>query len=185
MSSFGKDLGLMHEVVITGRKAGATERFWAALAHREDVFQKTVPFVLSLIAMVFRLRPDFEPDKPSRLKKLEKDSPAKEGEFIPEIEEFLRGEDESSIGEEELMRRLHGRDDIAGQRHLEAMARDQEALPEEWREFELVVPETIWATEEGSHYIPVLRFYDRRWQLFFYSSCNGFSRRYRVVRIKK
>lgn len=53
MNSFGKDLGLIHEAVITGRKVGATERFWAALAHRKDVFKKTVAFVLSLMSMVF------------------------------------------------------------------------------------------------------------------------------------
>jgi hypothetical protein len=37
-SEFGKDLGLIHEAVVTGRKAGATPEDWAKLAHDEKVW---------------------------------------------------------------------------------------------------------------------------------------------------
>lgn len=42
---FGKDLGLVHEMVVTGRKVGADAEFYSALAHNEGLFRKTVAFV--------------------------------------------------------------------------------------------------------------------------------------------
>lgn len=44
-SAFGKDHSLVHEAVVTGRKAGADSRFWSALAHDEELFRRTVEFV--------------------------------------------------------------------------------------------------------------------------------------------
>jgi hypothetical protein len=41
-SNFGKDFGVVHEAVITGRKVGADEKFWAKLAHNEDLFSRFV-----------------------------------------------------------------------------------------------------------------------------------------------
>jgi hypothetical protein len=41
----GKDQGLIHEAVVTGRKVGAGKAFWAKLAHNEDLFRKVVAFV--------------------------------------------------------------------------------------------------------------------------------------------
>lgn len=35
---FGRDFGLMHEVLITGRKVGADKKFWSNLAHNEELF---------------------------------------------------------------------------------------------------------------------------------------------------
>lgn len=43
---FGKDLGLVHEAVVTGRKVGAGPEFWSALAHDEGLFRKVVGIVL-------------------------------------------------------------------------------------------------------------------------------------------
>lgn len=42
---FGKDHGLVHEAVVTGRKVGAGAAFWAKLAHDEALFGKVVEFV--------------------------------------------------------------------------------------------------------------------------------------------
>ena len=39
---FGKDLGLMSEVIVTGRKVGAGRDFWSLLAHNEFVFRQFV-----------------------------------------------------------------------------------------------------------------------------------------------
>lgn len=39
---FGRDLALFHEVNVTGRKVGASRRFWAALAHDRATFQNVV-----------------------------------------------------------------------------------------------------------------------------------------------
>ena len=45
---FGKDLGLLHEVVVTGRKVGANQAFYAALAHDEELFRRVVEMVCGL-----------------------------------------------------------------------------------------------------------------------------------------
>lgn len=42
---FGREHGLIHEAVITGRKVGAGKNFWKKLAHDQGLFQKTVAFV--------------------------------------------------------------------------------------------------------------------------------------------
>ncbi len=42
---FGKDAGLMHEVVVTGRKAGAGVEFWGQLAHNKAIFDRVAEFV--------------------------------------------------------------------------------------------------------------------------------------------
>lgn len=42
---FGRDLGLVHEVVITGRKLGAGKEFWAKLAHDGDLLMTAMDAV--------------------------------------------------------------------------------------------------------------------------------------------
>lgn len=42
---FGKDHGLIHEALVTGRKVGAGKEFWKKLAHDQELFSKTVAFV--------------------------------------------------------------------------------------------------------------------------------------------
>lgn len=39
-SDFGKDLGLVHEAVVTGRKAGWGQKEWAQLAHDEEMMRR-------------------------------------------------------------------------------------------------------------------------------------------------
>lgn len=46
-TEFGKDHGVIHEMVVTGRKVGAAEAFYSTLAHNEDLFGKTIEFVTS------------------------------------------------------------------------------------------------------------------------------------------
>ena len=42
---FGKDYGLIHEAIVTGRKVGAGREFWTRLAHDETLFDKVVGYV--------------------------------------------------------------------------------------------------------------------------------------------
>jgi hypothetical protein len=42
---FGKDLGLMSEVVVTGRKVGMSKTAWAFLAHNETEFSILAPLI--------------------------------------------------------------------------------------------------------------------------------------------
>ena len=43
-SVFGKEVGLMHEVIVTGRKVGADKVFWTELAQNEELFARIVTF---------------------------------------------------------------------------------------------------------------------------------------------
>ena len=42
---FGKDEGILHEAMVTGRKVGAGRDFWSKLAHDKTLFRKTVALV--------------------------------------------------------------------------------------------------------------------------------------------
>ncbi len=44
-SEFGKDIGLMHELVITGRKIGFTPKDWGTLAHNEELLFQTLAVI--------------------------------------------------------------------------------------------------------------------------------------------
>lgn len=44
-STFGKDLGLIHELVVTGRTAGFTQKDWSALAHDVNLARLTLDFL--------------------------------------------------------------------------------------------------------------------------------------------
>jgi len=62
-SDFGKDHGLMHEVVVTGRRVGADEFFWSSLAHDSQLFSRVREFVDSALVSELRiaLTPVYEP----------------------------------------------------------------------------------------------------------------------------
>lgn len=47
---FGRDLGVVHEAVVTGRKVGAGKEFWSALAHGENLFREVVELVNARIS---------------------------------------------------------------------------------------------------------------------------------------
>lgn len=59
-SEFGKDHGLIHEAVVTGRKVGAGAIFWSRLAHDKKLFRRVVKEVVQM--MVVATRP-FDPVK--------------------------------------------------------------------------------------------------------------------------
>ncbi len=42
---FGKDLGLLHEIVVTGRKVGADRVFYSSLAHNAKLLKEIVDYV--------------------------------------------------------------------------------------------------------------------------------------------
>lgn len=44
---FGKELGLVHEAIVTGRKVGANAQFWSILAHDPAIFSKVVDLALA------------------------------------------------------------------------------------------------------------------------------------------
>lgn len=54
---FGREIGLIKEVLITGRKVGAGKKFWSRLAHDEELFRRVVEVVT----------PSSAPDAPEEL----------------------------------------------------------------------------------------------------------------------
>lgn len=113
VSEFGKDHGLIHEAVVTGRKVGAGATFWSRLAHDENLFRK---IVREVIQMVVTARP-FDPVKflgakwASIPEERDPGSAAfSEVDFSTAIFETCLKEGESSItGEEKLARLKSGK----------------------------------------------------------------------------
>ena len=67
--NFGKDNGLIHEAVVTGRKVGAGQNFWAKLAHDEELFEKVVALVAGngIIASISAVIVNYKPT-PSQIR---------------------------------------------------------------------------------------------------------------------
>lgn len=59
-SEFGKDLGLMHEVVVTGRKFGITRKDWSVLAHNEDKMRGVAQYLHDESDLVPKTKPASE-----------------------------------------------------------------------------------------------------------------------------
>jgi len=57
---FGTELGLMHEVLIMGRKVGADREFWKTLSRGEDMFRRVVELVKEMSELeAFRVVVDY------------------------------------------------------------------------------------------------------------------------------
>jgi len=54
---FGKDLGIVHEAVVTGRKVGADRKFWSILAHDEEKFKQVVKLINNM--SIFEIMVDY------------------------------------------------------------------------------------------------------------------------------
>lgn len=52
---FGKDLGVVHEAVVTFRKAGGRKKFWSKLAHDESLATRVVDLVINSNLRVFNV----------------------------------------------------------------------------------------------------------------------------------
>ena len=151
-------LGQAHETAMTLEKAGATSEFWTRLAQNLELAKAVVAFVMSL---VFRLVAKIDRDMTGW--KCVEPVEAEEGEFEPILHEFLQ-EGESRIGGEEMVKRAKNQGVLTGLRHAEAMLRNQEKIPVEWRKFYLVFPE-VWLSPDGSRSVWCLCWFGDRWYL--------------------
>ena len=179
-SEFGLDHGLIHEAVVTGRKVGADSDFWAALAHGEALFAKVVAFVAEALKL-FCLKIDIDRDMTSWscVEPVE----AKEGEFEPVLHEFFN-EGEVSIVGEELVQRAKKQGAPTGLRHAEAMLREEDKIPSEWRKYVLVFPE-VWQDPDGHRNAFYLHWDGDRWYLSYGWLRAGFVSGYRLVGLRK
>jgi len=171
---FGKEVTLMGEVIITGRKVGAGKAFWANLAHSESLFAEVVAFVDSWSASaVFHLNPTIDRDMTGW--KCVESIPA-EGEFEFSLTEFFR-KGESG---EEMVKRANAKCVVTSLRHLEAMLREQDKIPEELRKFVLVSNE-VWLGPDSSRSVFYLCWNDERWYLHYGRLKDDFDSYYRLV----
>jgi len=147
-------LGQAHETELTLEKVGATSEFWTRLAQSVELAKAVVALVMGT---VFRLVAKIERDMTGWecLEPVE----AEEGEFEPFLQEFLR-EGESRVGGEEMIKRAESK---TGLRHAEAMLRNQENIPVEWRKYYLVFPE-VWRSLFGVRRVWCLYFNGGRWR---------------------
>lgn len=108
VSEFGKDHGLIHEVVITGRKVGAGATFWSRLAHDEKLFRKIAREVMGMAVATAPLNPSQFIGKEWAIIPEERDprsAALSEVDFSQVLFETCLKENESSIkGEEKLIR---------------------------------------------------------------------------------
>ena len=108
---------------------------------------------------------------------------AEEAEFEPTLHEFLR-EGENFINGEEMVRRAKEQGVLTGLRHAEAMLRNQERIPVEWRKHYLVFPE-VWQSPAGYRDVFCLGWVGRRWCLDCYWLDCGFCSSGRLVGSRK
>lgn len=184
MSNFGEDSGLMHEAVVTSRsevRSEAVREVFKALAHTKGFWAK----VVALLPFVFRIVAGFDRDMRKDKWELLSDHDAKDGEFVPELMEFVTDEDENGYISGDEMVKMTEREDSGGQRHAEAMLRDQHKIPEEWRKYVLVFPETVWRNPDGRRRVADLYWDGYRWCLSFAWLELDFRRFCRVVRLRK
>ena len=171
-------LGQAHETELTLEKAGATTEFWTRLARNLELAKATVTFVMG---MIFQLVAKIDRDMTgwTCLKPLE----AEEGEFEPTLHEFLR-EGENSINGEEMVNRAKEQAVLTGLRHAEAMLRNQERIPVEWRKYYLVFPE-VWQGPLGDRNAWYLYWLGGHWYLDFYWLEYDFNSYSRLVASRK
>lgn len=89
------------------------------------------------------------------------------GELALELVEFLK-EGETFIKGEELVKRAKEKHILLGQRHAEALLKNQGAIPREWRKYYLVFPGSVLQGPDGLRCVPYLYCVGSRWCLVFH-----------------
>lgn len=171
-------LGQAHEMEITLEKAGATSEFWTRVAQNLELAKAVVALVMST---VFRLVAKIERDMTNWT--CVEPVQADEGEFEPVLQEFLVGEEKYVLGEE-MLKRAKEKGVSTGLCHIEAMLRQQEKIPVEWRKFVLVSTE-VWQGPNGNRSVWYLCWSDGRWSLYYYWLSSSFDSRYRLLASRK
>lgn len=172
-------LGQAHETVLTLEKAGATQEFWTRLAKNLELAKATVAFVMSV---VFRLTTKID----RNMEGWECLSPveSEEGEFEPSLVEFLE-KGEIFVKCEEMLKRAKEKGISTGLRHLEAMLRNQERIPVEWRKHHILVSTEVWRDPSGDRNVWFLCWFGECWCLDYYWLGSDFSSRSRLVAPRK
>lgn len=72
-----------------------------------------------------------------------------------------------------------------GQRHGEALIRDESKMPSEWRARIIVLPGTVWEDEKGGRFVPCMAYDEGQWLIRFYRLNRGFPADYRLLHLRE
>lgn len=115
---------------------------------------------------------------------LKEDVKTPQGELELDIFEFLRPGEEYIKGET-MRERAKELGAVLGERHARTLLERQDELPEEWREFYLVFPGTVWRYRDGFLLVPCLYWDGGRWDLVFGWLEGGWLSDARIVSLRK
>lgn len=101
-----------------------------------------------------------------------------------EIVPFLNAGEQRVVGEE-LVTRAKKLDANLCQRDLEFLLRNQQHIPESWRNHYLVAPATIWRRPGGPRSVAYLLWKGGRWILCFYWLGSSWGGHARLLRLRK
>ncbi len=183
MSSYAE--GQVHQLANSLEGAGFTPAHITALGQNSNGVLNQLMLILTGVAkvvtdLVFRLvsKIDRNMDGWKCVEPVEA-----EDEFEPFLNEFLK-QGEGYIGGEEMIKRSKEKGISSGLRHLEAMLRNQEKIPVEWRKYVLVSTE-IWQTPDGDRNVWYLYWDGKRWYLSYDWLSHNFNSDYRLVGSRK
>lgn len=188
---FGRDLRLLAEMTITGNKptVGAGREFYSALAHDEELFEKTVEFVLSQgIPGSVEIYVQSTPSVPSEIRYITwtdevVNNPS--GLVCMRLVAPLRdGEGMLLCGE--ILHRSREMGAAPNLRHAVALRNNQEKIPASWRPYELLIAGSIG--ENGSpntRFVVVMKYIQPSWRLMPRKTGGGFGKNVRLLGIEQ
>jgi hypothetical protein len=178
-----KDIGKLHAVVLENLPLLTPAQRRAGIKNPLRV-QKYLAGLADALTDRFTLVPAFDRDMLKEgWRSLEKDHPDKDGEFTFELVDIFKGE--NVISGPGFEKRANVEEDIGGQRHLEAILREADKIPEEYRKFCLVATETVWVDSDGRRCVACLYWVGASWCLRFFWLDFDFDSYCRVVRSRK
>ena len=159
---FGKDHGLVHEAVVTGRKVGAGQKFWETLAHNEAMFLELVSVIdgfseIKPIENIIDLEADpFIPEGWSVLPENRQLSSRARGKWRFDPKKFklylAKAQKRSLIGGKELQQELSKtKQAVFGAPLLDWLLRPEnhKFIPEEWKGKLVFFWGTIYRDRDG------------------------------------
>ena len=180
---------------VTDEQYGRLWRRLKELARRVD--EGSLPFEVTMRRLQTFIQPDlisvcfeidstrpFDYDKTRDGWTHEIKAGVQDGEVTLGLVSFIQ-EGESSVPGDEMVRLAKENDAMLGQRHAEALLRNQDKIPEEWRDYILVFPGDVWRDPHGRRVVPYLCWYGGRWYLHFCWLESGFYSRGRLLRSYK
>ena len=172
-------LGQAHETALTLQKAGATPEFWTRLAQNVELAKRVVAVVMSVgfwvEEKIERSMPGWTCKEPVEFKV---------GEFEPVLKNFFIDGERHTGGGAIISRAKNSLSPQTGLRHAEAMLREQERIPDEWRKFKLVFTE-VWQHPGNGRSVLFIEWVCGRWSLNHVCLYYGFGSNYRFVSLRK